>query len=85
MARIDRTGIIFTSGQPNATQSDLKFVPALAPAAGVDIRIKGHSSLRGEFRDFLYRTPGVGFVAAEFDWNQWHSNPTGILSLVYKR
>ena len=85
MARIDRTGIIFDAGRPSATQSDIKFVPALAPAAGADIRLRGRWFLRGEFRAFLYRTPGVGFVASEFDWNQWHSNPTGIVSLVYRR
>ena len=85
MARIDRTGIIFDAGRPSATQSDIKFVPALAPAAGADIRLRGRWFLRGEFRDFLCRTPGVGFVASEFDWNQWHSNPTGIVSLVYRR
>ena len=85
MARIDRTGIIFDMGQPSATQSDIKFVPALAPAAGADIRLRGRLSLRGEFRAFLYRTPFVGFVASEFDWNRWHNNPTGIVSVVYKR
>jgi hypothetical protein len=85
MARIDRTGIIFAAGLPSATQSDIKFVPALAPAAGADIRLRGRWSLRGELLAFLYRTPGVGFVASEFDLNQWHLNPTGIVNLVYKR
>ena len=85
MARIDRTGTIFDAGRHSATQSDIKFVPALAPAAGADIRLRGRWFLRGEFRAFLYRTPGVGFVASEFDWNQWHSNPTGIVSFVYRR
>ena len=75
MAAIRRTGVDFQAGQPLASQSDSNLTVALAPAAGIDIRVAGRWFVRGELRNYLYRTPATGFVSSFPYWNRWNYNP----------
>jgi hypothetical protein len=56
-----RTGVDYQFGQQVASQRDANFTVALVPATGVDVRVTPRWFLRGELRNFLYRTPASGF------------------------
>lgn len=84
LGRIDRTGTIFSSSQSAASQTDSNLVLALAPAVGTDIRLVKRWLVRGELRNYLYRTPANGFVASEAYWNRWNYNPVAAASVVYR-
>lgn len=75
LAMIRRTGVDFQFSQQIASQSDSNLTVALAPTAGVDIRVGRRWFVRGELRNYLYRTPATGFVSSFPFWNRWNYNP----------
>ena len=60
---MDRTGRIGASTR-FTDQVGSSRVPALVPAAGVDIRLARGSFARIEMRNYLYKTPATGFVSS---------------------
>jgi hypothetical protein len=81
VAVIHRTGRDFGLGFPGASQIGSSRTLALTPAAGIDIRIARRWFLRGELRNYLYRTPATGFVSSFPFWNRWNYNPVVAASL----
>jgi hypothetical protein len=75
LAIIHRTGVDFLAGQQLASQNDSNLTVVLAPAGGVDMRVARRWFLRGELRNYLYRTPATGFVSSFPYWNRWNYNP----------
>lgn len=75
LGTIRRTGTDFQSGQQTASQSDSNLTVVLTPGAGADIRVARRWFLRGELRNYLYRTPATGFVSSFTYWNRWNYNP----------
>jgi len=75
IAVIHRTGNDFQSSQPAASQVGSSRAPALAPAAGADIRLARRWFVRVEMRNYLYQTPATGFVSSFVYWNRWNHNP----------
>jgi hypothetical protein len=84
LARIHREGVDFQSSQQAASQIDSNLSLALAPAAGIDIRIARRWFFRGELRNYLYRTPASGFVSSFPYWNRWNYNPVIAGSLGFR-
>lgn len=71
-ASIHRTGVDFQSRQQTAAQIDSSLVAVLAPGAGADLRLNSHWFVRGEVRNYLFRTPATGFVSSFQYWNRWN-------------
>ncbi|MGC4051506.1 MAG: hypothetical protein QM757_19320 [Paludibaculum sp.] len=71
-ASIHRTGVDFQSGQQIAAQTDSNLVAMLAPGAGADLRLNSRWFVRGEVRNYLFRTPATGFVSSFPYWNRWN-------------
>jgi len=84
IAVIHRTGNDFQIGQPAASQVGSSRVPALVPAAGVDIRLARRSFARIEMRNYLYKTPATGFVSSFVYWNRWNYNPVVVGSVGFR-
>lgn len=75
LATVRRTGVDFQGGQQLASQSDSNLTVVLAPGAGVDMSVARRWFLRGELRNYVYRTPATGFVSSFPYWNRWSYNP----------
>lgn len=84
VARIRRTGVDYELGQQRASQRDSNLTVALAPAAGVDVRVARRWFFRGELRNYIYRTPASGFVASFPYWNRWNYSPIVAGSLGFR-
>lgn len=84
VAVIHRTGHDFAAGFTGASQIGSSRVLALAPAAGVDMRITRRWFLRGELRNYLYQTPATGFVSSFAFWNRWNYNPVAAASVGFR-
>ena len=84
LAAIRRMGNDFQFAQPAASQSDSNLTLALAPAAGIDIRFASRWFVRGELRNYLYRTPATGFVSSFPYWNRWNYNPVVAASIGFR-
>jgi hypothetical protein len=81
IASIHRTGQDYQLSQPAAAQEGSSRVLALAPAAGVDVRLARRWFLRAELRNYLYQTPATGFVSSFTYWNRWNWNPVAAVSI----
>lgn len=77
---IRRTGVDSILSQVIASQRDSNLGVAVAPAAGADLRIGSRWFVRGELRNYLYRTPSTGFVASVPYWGRWNYNPVIAIS-----
>lgn len=84
VASVRRTGVDFIFGQRAASQTDSNFTVALAPAAGVNYRLGRHWFIRGEARDYIFRTPAKGLVGSFPFWNRWNNNPVFALSIGFR-
>lgn len=85
LAVIRRTGT--SSGfNSRVSQAGSSLALALVPAAGIDYRYRGASRwfVRGEVRNFLYRTPATEFVTAQPYWNRWNYDPVAAGSVGYR-
>jgi hypothetical protein len=84
LAMIRRTGVDFQSSQRTASQSDSNLSLALVPAAGMDLHVSRRWFVRGELRNYLYKTPATGFVSSFPYWNRWNYNPVIAGSLGFR-
>jgi hypothetical protein len=84
VAAIHRTGHDFGLGFAGASQIGSSRVLALAPTAGIDIRIARRWFLRGELRNYFYQTPATGFVSSFPFWNRWNYNPVVAVSVGFR-
>jgi hypothetical protein len=86
VAQVHRVGTIFQSifGQTFAMQTDSNLTVPLAPAVGVDFGLTHRWFLRGEMRNYLFKTPQAGFVSSEQYWNRWNYNPVFGASVGFK-
>ena len=84
LTRVRRTGVDYQASQYSAAQKDTNLKMALAPAAGIDIRLTPHWFLRGELRNYLYQTPATGFVSSFGFWNRWNYNPVVAGSMGFR-
>jgi hypothetical protein len=75
VASLWRSGESFVFGPPIAKQVDINLAFVTAAGAGIDVGLGKRWLVRGEFRNYLYRTPGSGFVGVWTFIHRWNSNP----------